>query len=489
MNRVTRRWLLRALFLLFASGLAFLIRPLHHLIRAAGQEETDMPPLPEGTLDDASRMSGAEVQELVQVSDRVELAEVLDRASEAGGAVAISGVRSTMGGQALVDRGTVLDMTGYALVRYKPDREVVVAGAGATWSALLSEVDGYGRSPAIAPALADCTVGGALSVNAYGPQVGQPPIAAGVVELQVMLADGAIWRCSREENEDLFAAVLGGYGLIAVILEATLATVPNVPCTSSNRLVALEDLASGLVALSDTPEVELATASLSLAAESWLQRAAVAIIRSGDGAPQGLTSSGSGWLRDAALRGSIDDEYGKWLRWQLQSLLSPLTNATWLSRNTAFNSSIRPMLLPMRSHSLLLVTLFVPPDNLATLVKQVRLIVAGHDTELVDARVNYVGEDHDTVLRYATGPVCALQLTFREARLPSGEYRFRELTRTLTERAIDLGGSFFLPYRRHASQVQLAKVYANQVRFLQIKQRYDPHERFQSSFYRHYINR
>lgn len=43
----------------------------------------------------------------------------------------------------------------------------------------------------------------------------------------MLLPDGTVVRCSREERPDLFAHVLGGYGLFGVILDADLRTVPN----------------------------------------------------------------------------------------------------------------------------------------------------------------------------------------------------------------------------------------------------------------------
>ena len=71
------------------------------------------------------------------------------------------------------------------------------------------------------------TVGGSISANCHGWQVGRPPIASTVRGFRLMLADGTIVHCSREENAELFSSVLGGYGLFGIILDVDLATVPN----------------------------------------------------------------------------------------------------------------------------------------------------------------------------------------------------------------------------------------------------------------------
>ena len=43
----------------------------------------------------------------------------------------------------------------------------------------------------------------------------------------MMLADGGIARCDRQENAELFSLVLGGYGLFGVVLDVELRVVPN----------------------------------------------------------------------------------------------------------------------------------------------------------------------------------------------------------------------------------------------------------------------
>src|SRR5215475_6792974 len=57
-----------------------------------------------------------------------------------------------------------------------------------------------------------------------------------------MLSDGKIVRCSREENAELFSAVLGGYGLFGVILDVDLVVVPNRCYRLDRRIVPTAEL-------------------------------------------------------------------------------------------------------------------------------------------------------------------------------------------------------------------------------------------------------
>jgi hypothetical protein len=52
--------------------------------------------------------------------------------------------------------------------------------------------------------------------------------------------------------------------------------------------------------------------------------------------------------------------------------------------------------------------------------------------------------------------------------------------------AVRRNGSYYLTYHRYARREQVLKCYPNFPEFLRLKRRYDPGERFQSDWYRHY---
>jgi hypothetical protein len=54
-----------------------------------------------------------------------------------------------------------------------------------------------------------------MSVNAHGWDMRQGPVVVSVEWFRILLADGSIQRCSREENPELFHFVLGGTGCSA----------------------------------------------------------------------------------------------------------------------------------------------------------------------------------------------------------------------------------------------------------------------------------
>src|SRR5260221_2006592 len=61
------------------------------------------------------------------------------------------------------------------------------------------------------------TLGGALSANAHGHCLGAPPIVGDIEWIEIATSDGAVKKCSRTEEKELFSLAIGGYGLFGVI--------------------------------------------------------------------------------------------------------------------------------------------------------------------------------------------------------------------------------------------------------------------------------
>jgi hypothetical protein len=58
--------------------------------------------------------------------------------------------------------------------------------------------------------------------------------------------------------------------------------------------------------------------------------------------------------------------------------------------------------------------------------------------------------------------------------------------RRIIDRVIEFGGRYYLTYHRWATQRQVETCFPQFIDFLRLKRKYDPHEVFQSDWYRHY---
>ncbi|MTE21369.1 FAD-binding protein [Streptomyces sp. TRM43335] len=96
------------------------------------------------------------------------------------------------------------------------------------------------------------TVSGAIGTGTHGTGRDSGSLAAQVRELEMVLADGSVLRCSAEENPDVFAAARIGLGALGVVGEVTFAVEPLFLLTAREEpmrldavLADFEELATG----------------------------------------------------------------------------------------------------------------------------------------------------------------------------------------------------------------------------------------------------
>ncbi|MGH9932714.1 MAG: FAD-binding protein, partial [Pyrinomonadaceae bacterium] len=108
------------------------------------------------------------------------------------------------------------------LAKFFTAEKTITVEAGTRWRQIQEHIDSANLAVKIMQSYANFTVGGSLSVNAHGRYVGLGPVILSVKSLQIVLADGAIVEASPTHNPDIFNGVIGGYGGLGLIVEATL---------------------------------------------------------------------------------------------------------------------------------------------------------------------------------------------------------------------------------------------------------------------------
>jgi cytokinin dehydrogenase len=182
--------------------------------------------------DDASRQAastdfGRVVTRLpacvVRPVSAADVARVIEFAARHQLGVATRGAGHSQSGQSLSEH-IVLEMGALAArLEPNPQAQTITCSAGTTWRSLLAETVQAGLSPPVLTNNLDVTVGGTLSTGGLGVASWKLGTQADhCVELEVVTGEGAVVRCSRQNNSELFDAVRGGLGQFGVITEATL---------------------------------------------------------------------------------------------------------------------------------------------------------------------------------------------------------------------------------------------------------------------------
>jgi hypothetical protein len=105
---------------------------------------------------------------------------------------------------------------------------------------------------------------------------------------------------------------------------------------------------------------------------------------------------------------------------------------------------------------------------------------------MIYGTIRLIEKDEESFLVWAKEPFACVIFNLHTVHTPQGLSRSERDFRRLIELAIGYGGSYYLTYHRFATRAQVERCYPQFPEFLSLKRKYDPEERFQSDWYRHY---
>lgn len=458
-----------------------------------------------GTVNDASCLNATPVYGVARPADISEVRQALRFARTHDLTVVASGTRHAMGGQNAAVGALVLDMRDMATVRVHPTRRTATVAAGAIWRDVLEAAHSQGLAVAAMPSIDTLSVGGTLSVNAHGADFRVGSLASTVRSLTLVTADGSVHRLSRTQEPALFRAVVGGYGLFGVIVDAELDLVPNEMYELRQVTVATDDLPGYLRQHVFTdPTAQLAYAHLSTSPSSLLDQAIVYTHHEIPDYPVAepmppLRSQQNSRFGRLMLNLARHGGLAQRAKWAMQRDLLPhvrpcqeprsealrAAEACLVSRNQAMYNDLGLLRNNMTSYTDVLQEYFLPPEELPSFLAAARTSLRRHDAQLLNASVRVV-HDSDVLLDYARGDRLSVVLYLSQQMSVDGNADMAALTRELLDAALEREGTFYLPYQQHYTRRQVAQAYPMLEEFFALKKRYDPQDRFRNSFYDRY---
>lgn len=437
-----------------------------------------------GLLDDASRLNATRVSANLSLNSD-DAASILGRAGMDGKPLCIGGARHSMGGQSLPPRDGVAAELADAPIHVDAAARQYTVGAGARWRDVLQALDSHGLSPAVTQSNNDFSVGGAISVNAHGWAVPRGPVGSTVRSLRVMTAGDEILTCSPDENAELFRHVTGGYGLFGAILDAEIEAVPNRLLHAARIRVPASDFAARFVAAVHEPGVNMAYGRLSPARHGFLAEAVLVTHRADvDTAepvpPMAGPVAATGLVR-RVFRAQTGSEQGKRFRWWAETRLVP--GEATATRNSLMNLPVSIFAGDDPRRTDILHEYFVPPEALDAFLTACRRIIQASRQDLLNLTLRWVEADRISALAFAPEPRIALVMLFSQRISAVDEADMQAMTRDLIDAALDVGGSFYLPYRLHARRDQLLHAYPRLPDVMAFKRRHDPRLRFRNQMW------
>lgn len=443
-------------------------------------------------VDDASRLNATRVSARLSLTptDATSPSGIFARAGGHASPLCIGGARHSMGGQSLPPPNGVAVELADAPVTIDPAARRYAAGAGARWRDILRALDPLELSPAVMQSNNDFSLGGAISVNAHGWAAPRGPVGATVRSLRLMSADGDVLTCSPEENAELFGHVIGGYGLFGAILDAEMQAVPNQWLQASRVELPASEFAARFIEAVRRPDANLAYGRLSPARDGFLERAVLNTHRAVEAptpALPAMTDSVSGGpLVRQVFRAQTGSEAGKRFRWWAETRLVPADGMA--TRNSLMNLPVAIFAGHDPRRTDILHEYFVPPEALSAFLADCRRIIPASRQDLLNLTLRWVQADRHSALTFAPEDRIALVMLFSQHITAADEADMQAMTRSLIDAALDVGGSFYLPYRLHARGDQLLKAYPRLPDVVAFKRRHDPGLRFRNQMWDHWTS-
>ena len=452
--------------------------------------------------DHHSRLNTTQVRRVEHPVSLQALIDVVRRADAHGEPLCIAGGRHAMGGQQFAADAVLVDMTAMdRVLAFDRDKGQIEVEAGICWPQLLAWLAraqqgawpqwGIRQKQTGADRL---SIGGTLSANAHGRGLTMKPFIDDVESFTLLGADGQFRTCSRSRNSELFALVIGGYGLFGIITTVTLRLMRR---EKMHRLVSVIDVAELIPAVEDRVAAGCLYGDFQFAidpmSDDFLRNGVFSCyqpIQDNAVMPQGQKElHAEDWLHLLYLahvdKSRAFESYSRYY-------LSTHGQRYWSDSHQLseylddYHQQLDARLGPSGCGTEMISELYVPRHRLVSFMEEVRGSLRRANANVVYGTIRFIEQDKESFLPWARAPYACIIFNLHTAHTHAALEKTAVDFRGLIDRAIQHGGSYYLTYHRWASRSQVRSCYPEFTRFLERKIQYDPGERFQSEWYRHY---
>jgi FAD/FMN-containing dehydrogenase len=447
------------------------------IIRCSGDSQFNKV-IPNRRVNDVTQINPTLVSREVQPRT---IEEIIDAIKSSQGPISIGGGRFSMGGQTAFENSLHIDMRKFnRVLNLDTAKKQVTVQPGIVWRDLQRVIDPHNLSIKIMQTYANFTVGGSVSVNCHGRYIGHGPIVSSILEIKLATALGEIITASRSENQEVFAAAIGGYGGIGVIIEVTLQLTDNVKV---ERQVVQMDVQEYNKFFNDNirnnKDIIFQNGDLYppyfdvINSVSWTKtdKALTDTVR--------VTPAGESYWLEAQLMKFVSlGDFGKWSR---RNFVDPYIydgeKVVWRNREASYDvQELEPA--SRETDTYVLQEYFIPVNNINSFIPKMKAIYDKCDVNVINVSLRHAYGDKETYLSWATEEVFAFVVYYKQGTDKESREKVKQWTVDMTNAILSENGRWYLPYQPHASVEQFQKGYLNSDKYFEVKNRYDPDHRF-----------
>ncbi|PYJ55570.1 MAG: hypothetical protein DME24_24675 [Verrucomicrobia bacterium] len=406
-----------------------------------------------------------------------------------------------MGGQQFLTNHLLLDTTRLRRVlKFDPDRGTIEAEAGIQWPGLLKYLLTKQNDPQHTWTFAQkqtgansFCLGGSIGSNIHSRGLKMKPLISDIEAFTLVDASGTLRRCSRTENRDLFRLAIGGYGLFGIVYSVTLRLVPR---RKLQRVVEFLNVEEVMPAFSRRIEDAFLYGDFQFAvdrdSEDFLRRGIFSCYRPVSLempiAPRKKLSTRE-WL-DLVCGAHVQpsrafEEYARYYR-------TTSGNIYWSDLHQFsgylddFHKIVDKRMKAEHRGSEIITEIYIPRPLLPDFMEQARKDFRKNNVTVIYGTIRLIERDDESFLAWAREPYACVIFNLHTVHTPDGIQHSADAFRRLIDLSALLRGRYYLTYHKFASRRQLETCYPEFPEFLALKRKFDPHEIFQSDWYRYY---
>jgi len=449
-----------------------------------------------------SQLNPTRVLGVLQPRSLAEVQSIVRGARKDRKAISVAGGRHAMGGQEFGTDTLLIDIRKLnRTLNLDPKGGTLEVEAGIEWPEL---IDGYlalqnrdGQTWGIAQKQTGAdrlTMAGTIAANAHGRGLKMRPFVSDVESFVLVDATGIARTCSRTENPELFRLVHGGYGLFGVVTSVRLRLVPRNKVERVVEIRTVDDLNAAFESrINDGFQYGDFQFSIERNSEDFLNKGVFSCYR-----PVPMDTpiphtekqlTDENWRQLLYLAHTDEKQaFSRYAEYYLstngQVYWSDLHQLSIYPDN--YHREIDAKLNAPYPATEMITEIDVPRSALAEFLDEARQDFRKNNTELIYGTVRLIERDDESFLAWAKQPYACTIFNLHTVHSPEGLQRSADAFRRLIDMATRRGGTYYLTYHRYATQSQVENCYPQFAEFLRLKKKYDPEERFQSDWYRHY---
>lgn len=418
--------------------------------------------------------------------NKSDLNSILEIAEKKNLSIAIRGAGRSYDDSAVNHNGIVLDCSNLNhILEFDSVRGTIRVETGVTIEQILERTLPEGWVLPATPGTKFVSIGGALSNNIHGKNSSSAGnIGESVLSFSIMLSDGEIKECSRTKNEELFFSAIGGLGLLGIILDA------HIQLARSSTSLSVESITGNSI-----EEI------LSLMETRKGQRqyfiAQVDGLSTGKSLGRGLLKTAVESSDEATPKRRFQDELQTHflriflgprllkvvtaLKYRIDQKFERITAETF-SDFTFLMDHQTPNYNRYYQNGFYEYQTLIPAQSAARVFREMLATAqaAGLPSCLTGIKPHRKAREN-FLFQFALD---GYSITMDFIRDPKNPDQVKKLFSAFNKLVIESGGIIYLAKTTPLSWSEFQKMYPEGNRFIELKKKYDPQERFQSNFYR-----